>query len=273
MLNKKNIISIKLIKKLKEKTGANILLCKKSLVETQGNIKQAINYIRNSGKKIHTYNTQNNLTVQGVIIIKTSKNNTYGVIIELNCESDFTAHTKEFKIFSKQVISTALQEKICNITQLNQKLHKQKTNIINKVKENIQIRRIHVIQGKKLGFYLHHNNKIGAIVSATNTSSQLIKQIAMHIVAHKTKYLDHINIPSKIIDNEYKIQLNIASKINKPYNIKEKIIKNQMKKFIHNIILLKQKFILDTNKTVEEILQENHATINNFIYFAIGENT
>ncbi|MCR3755173.1 MAG: protein chain elongation factor EF-Ts [Candidatus Westeberhardia cardiocondylae] len=270
MLNNKKNINVEIIKKLRKKTGIGILTCKKALIQTKGKINEAIKYLRTTHMiKINENNIISNL--QGTILAKISEKYQSGVLIELNCESDFTTQTKEFKNFGKKLIKFTLQNNINNIDILKIKFKKEHINIINKIKENIKIRRMQVLYGNTLGMYTHRN-KIGVIVSAKNMSKKLIKQIAMHIAANKPKYIDTSNIPLNIINEEKKIQLNIASQLNKQYNISKKIVEGQMKKFINNISLLKQPFILNTNKNIEQLLLEKNAKINKFIRFELGEN-
>ncbi|CEN32284.1 Elongation factor Ts [Candidatus Westeberhardia cardiocondylae] len=269
MLDIQKNITINLIKKLREKTGAGIMACKTALIKTNGNINSSINYMRKLGK-INSYKRKNYTTSQGSIFIKISKENQYGIILEINCESDFVAQTKEFKEFGKKIVSEAIQKNITDIYIIKKKFNTQHTELINKVNENINIRRINIIQGNTLGYYLH-GTKIGVIISATNINQQLIKQIAMHIVANTPEYINVTDIPKEIIENEKKIQSEIVSKLKKPSNISEKIIEGRMKKFVKDITLLEQSFIFNDKKKIKELLKENQSKINKFVYFKVGK--
>lgn len=265
-----NNINKDLIKVLRKRTSISLIKCKQALIESNGNIELAIDNLRKSGLTTHV-NTSNRSTPAGLIAIKMTSNQKKGFIIEINCETDFVSKNSIFQEFIKTVITTALNESINNIDVLRIKFEKQRLLLMNQIGENIQINRFLVLTGDFLSSYVHRS-KIGVIVSASgNIDKNIVKNIAMHIAARNPKYLYLNDVPDDIINREQHVQTNIAEKSSKSPEILKKIIKGRMERFINEIVLTKQEFILDTNKKVEHVLDEYCIEINDFIRFEIGD--
>ncbi|AFP85786.1 translation elongation factor Ts [secondary endosymbiont of Heteropsylla cubana] len=256
------------VKELRERTGVGMMECKKALVEAQGNIEIAIDNMRKAGRA-KAAKKMSRIVTEGIILIKIANNKKYGVIMELNCETDFVAKAHDFKTFGNEAISVALNESIKDVKTLNVRLEEDRTTLINKIGENIDIRRISILEGELLASYLH-NERIGVIVSG-KADTELLKHIAMHIAASKPEYVHTDDIPSKVVDREYQIQLNIAMQSGKPLEIAEKIVAGRMKKFREEISLTSQNFVMDLSKTVGQLLNKNDFKIKDFIRFEIGE--
>lgn len=265
---KKNKIKISLIKKLREITQVGLLECKNALISSAGNIKLAIENIRKSGKKISDFKSLNS-TQEGIISTHIVKNKC-ALIIEINCQTDFVAKTIFFKNFAKKIILDAANSNEYNINNIRSKFENEKKDLIFKLGENININRFDYIKGKELGCYVHNNMKIGVIISVKNMNKDLIKKIAMHIAASKPEYIYPKDISEKRINDEKEIQLAIAMKINKNKEIVNKIVQGRIKKFMNKISLIHQKFIFDTQKTIQEILENNKSKVISFIRFEIG---
>lgn len=269
MNNKKNNkIEISLIQRLRNITGSGLIECKNALIDAQGNIDLAILNMRKSGivKAIKKYK---NITTNGIIATGIKEN--IATILELNCQTDFLSENIEFKHFSKKIISNILELKNTDIHVINKKFEIKKNILISKFSENINIRRVAILKGEQLGYYLHNNMKIGVIISTKNMKKDLIKKIAMHIAASKPEYLNVENIPDEKILYEKQIQLEIAKKYKKNSFISEKIVEGKIKKFIHSISLINQIFIFDTQKTIKKILDETNSQVVSFVRFELGE--
>lgn len=263
----KSNISISLIKTLRSRTGAGFLQCKNALVQANGDIELSIDNLRKSGQMIAEKKI-NNITNQGAIFSKVKNN--IGVMIELNCETDFVSKDNLFTFFGNEIILTALNEKIDNIEDLKNIFEEKRTNLILKVGENINIRRFCFIKGQNIFSYIH-GIRIGVLVNANQLNSNILKNIAMHIAASKPLYLNPEDVSDTVFQREYQIQLELAKKLKKPDNIRDKIIKGRMNKFINNISLTSQSFVMDTNKTVQDILNEHNGHIQSFFRFELGE--
>lgn len=260
-----------LIKELRRRTNISIMRCKQALIQANGDLELAIDNMRKFGAEV-AEKKSGRTTLSGLIITKISSNKQLGIMMEINCETDFVAKGPIFKEFANTVITTALNEEIDNIDVLNDKFKMQRINLISKVGENINIRRFSVLTGIFVNCYTHMS-KIGVMISLNNyiINVELVKNIAMHIIAKNPLFI-HINdIPKDVIIRERQIQKNIAINFGKSQNILEKIIEGRMNKFFNEIVLTKQNFILDINKTVGDLLNEHHLQIHSFIRFEIGD--
>lgn len=262
-------ITATMVKGLRERTGAGMMECKKALVEAQGNIELAIDNMRKSGQAKAAKKAER-LAAEGIILLKITQDVKYGVIIELNCETDFVAKNDSFKAFGNEVITTALNEHISDIRTVRAKFEEKRTALVAKIGENINIRRLGVLQGEILGAYLH-SMRIGVIVSATGANKELVKQVAMHIAASKPEYVNTDDVPADIVTHEHQIQFDIAMQSGKPRKIAEKIAEGRIRKFTNEIALTSQHFVMDHNKTVRQLLAKHGAKVNSFIRFEVSE--
>lgn len=263
-------INSNLIKELRKRTSIGILECKQALIKANGNLELAIDNMRKSGLKT-AIKKSGHTTSSGLIAIEIASNRQYGIMVEINCETDFVAKDSTFQEFVKTVIITGLNEKISDINILQTRFAEKRANLIAKVGENINIRRFIVLTGNFLGCYVHRS-KIGVIVvTSGSVTEDLMKHISMHIAAKNPKYITIDDVPKDVMIHENHIQMDIAMRSGKSYKISEKISEGRMKKFINDIVLTQQNFIMDINKTVEQLLIEYHVKINNFARFELGE--
>ncbi|MBK4775568.1 elongation factor Ts [Candidatus Pantoea edessiphila] len=260
-------INAALIKKLREYTGAGIMECKKALIEVNGDIHLAIEYMRKSSS-IKALKKVNNVAVNGIIRVKIFGN--YGVILELNCETDFVTKNICFLNFADKLTNCVVLNPEINLVSLKKQFEEERISLVAKIGENIQINRLSILQGAELGCYLHRD-RIGVLVSGYNISKNLIKNIAMHIAASNPIFIKPEDIPNNIIEKEREIQIVIAKKSTKSREIAEKIVEGRMRKFENEISLIGQIFVMDHNKTINDVLQEQDAEIIEFIRFEVGE--
>ncbi|AYH47096.1 MULTISPECIES: translation elongation factor Ts [Dickeya] len=262
-------ITAALVKELRERTGAGMMECKKALVEANGDIELAIDNMRKSGQA-KAAKKAGRVAAEGVILTKIAADGKYGVIVELNCETDFVAKDAGFKAFGEEVIAAALNERITDVEVLKAKFEEQRTALVAKIGENINIRRIAVQTGDALGSYMH-GARIGVMVAATGADEELIKHVAMHIAASKPEYVHAEDVPADVVAREHQIQLDIAMQSGKPREIAEKMVEGRMRKFTGEISLTGQNFVMDPNKTVGQLLKEHNASVSSFIRYEVGE--
>ncbi|CNI20895.1 MULTISPECIES: translation elongation factor Ts [Yersinia] len=262
-------ITAALVKELRERTAAGMMECKKALVEANGDIELAIDNMRKSGQA-KAAKKAGRIAAEGIILAKVSADGKFGVILELNCETDFVAKDAGFKAFGEEVINAALADKIADIDVLKAKFEEQRANLVAKIGENINIRRVAVLEGDVLGTYLH-GARIGVMVAATGADEELVKHIAMHIAASKPEYVKPEDVPAEVVAREHQIQLDIAIESGKPREIAEKMVEGRMRKFTGEVSLTGQNFVMDPSKTVGDLLKENKADVVNFIRFEVGE--
>ncbi|WWO97514.1 MAG: translation elongation factor Ts [Candidatus Dasytiphilus stammeri] len=263
-------ITIEMVKQLRKRTGAGVMRCKNALIEANGNLEVAIDYMRKQGDA-KCAKRLDNPTFEGIIMIKVDKN--YGAMIEINCETDFVSQNADFKNFADRIINTAVYDRIKDIEILKSKFKEEQLALMNAMRENINIRRISVIEEEEneISYYLHRN-RIGVIVSiCQGTNKQLGKHIAMHIAASKPEYIKPELIPINIVEHERQIQKAIAIKSGKSPHILEKIIEGRIKNVFNELTLMCQKFIFEPTKTVGQVLKENHTHVITFTRFEIGE--
>lgn len=260
-------ITASLVKELRERTGAGMMECKKALVEANGEIELAIDNMRKSGQA-KAAKKAGRVAAEGVIL--TAIDNNYAVVLELNCETDFVAKDAGFKAFANDVIAAALKQRIANVETLKAQFEDQRTALVAKIGENINIRRLAVLEGEMIGSYLH-GARIGVLVAARGADQELIKCVAMHVAASKPEYLQPQDVPADVVEREHQIQLEIAMQSGKPRAIAEKMVEGRMNKFTGDISLSGQNFVMDPAKTVGQLLKEKNAVVTSFIRFEVGE--
>ncbi len=260
-------ITIDLVKELRDRTNAGVMDCKEELIKSHGDIELAIENMRKSGA-IKAAKKAGNLAADGVIKIKIEGN--YGLILEINCQTDFVAKSPTFQAFANQVLHTAMIDKITDINLLKLHFQKETIELVAKIGENINIRRVAYLEGEVLESYLHGLH-IGVLIAAKGADKEIVKKIAMHVAASKPECINPEDLSSDLLAKEHQIQLEIAMQSDKAKNIAEKMVQGRMKKFTHDISLIYQPFIMDSSKTVGQVLKEHNADISNFIRFEVGE--
>nr|BET44445.1 MAG: translation elongation factor Ts [Candidatus Aschnera chinzeii] len=263
-------ITISLIKELRDRTNISILECKKALIQSNGNIEIAIDNMRKLGK-LKAIKKYNNVTANGIILTKTSTTDNIGVILEINCETDFVSQEANFLKFSHEILNYALLNEIGNIKVLKEVFEEERIKLVNVVDENINIRRVDLLKGANIGNY-SHGMRIGVLVSMNkDINKTIIKHIAMHIAASKPEYISTEEIPQDIFLHEKNIQLEIAQQSDKDDLTIEKIVNGRLKKIFNNITLMNQEFIIDPKWTVGNMLKKYNGKIFKFIRFEVGD--
>lgn len=262
-------VTAALVKELRERTSAGMMECKKALVEANGDIELAIDNMRKSGQA-KAAKKAGRIAAEGVILTKINADKTYGVIVEVNCETDFVAKDTGFIAFADNIAETALNEKITDIAILQAKFEEERATLVAKIGENMNIRRISVLSGDSVGSY-QHGAKIGVLVAANGAETETIKHIAMHIAASRPDFVRPEDVPAEVVEKERSIQIDIAMQSGKPREIAEKMVEGRMRKFTGEVSLTGQPFVMDPSKTVGDLLNEHKATVANFIRFEVGE--
>lgn len=263
-------ITAALVKELRDRTGAGMMECKKALVEANGDIELAIDNMRKSGQA-KAAKKAGRVAAEGVILTKIAADGKRGVILEANCETDFVAKDAGFLAFANTAADAALAENISDVEVLKAKFEETRTALVAKIGENINIRRVIIMEGEKLGAYMH-GARIGVLVSATGEADdELVKHIAMHIAASKPEFVSPDDVPAEVVAREHEIQIDIAMQSGKPREIAEKMVEGRMRKFTGEISLTGQAFVMEPSKTVGDLLKERKAGVAQFIRFEVGE--
>jgi elongation factor Ts len=261
-------ITAALVKELRERTSAGMMDCKKALIESNGDIELAIENMRKSGA-IKAAKKAGNVAADGVIKTKIVGN--FGMILEVNCQTDFVAKDGGFQAFADKVLEAAFAGKITDVDVLKAQFEEERVALVAKIGENINIRRIAALEGDVLGSYLH-GARIGVLVAATKgTDEELVKQLAMHVAASKPEFVKPEDVSAEVVEKEYQVQLDIAMQSGKPKEIAEKMVEGRMKKFTGEVSLTGQPFVIEPSKSVAQVLKEHNADVTNFIRFEVGE--
>ncbi|MDQ3019617.1 MAG: translation elongation factor Ts [Bacteroidota bacterium] len=267
-------ITLDLIKELRNKSGAGISDCKKALQESDGNMEKAIEYLRKKGAAM-AVKRADKIANEGAVKSKISLDKKTGVIIEINCETDFVSKGEEFQNFAEEIASTALNnsddvEKILSSKNAKGLTIKETIDeIMGKVGEKVELKRAKLINVPE-GFiadYIHFGSKLGALVGMKGTpgdeAEKLGKSIAMQIVAMNPQAIDRTGVSDDIIEKEKEIYLTVAKNENKPDKIAATIVNNKIERFFQDNCLLEQEYINESGKSIKDLIAEFNKKNNN----------
>ena len=258
------------VKELREKTGLGMMECKKALEEANGNLEEAIKNLRKSSA-LKAEKKASRTAIEGIITSKIS--NKEITFVEVNCETDFVAKDENFINFCEEALKVAVdtssEENL--LGEVSESMEKQRMSLVQKIGENIIIRKVKKITGEVLDSYIHSNKKIAAGVSLDQGSPEIAKEIAMHIAASNPIVLSPEDLDESYINSEREIFRSQVEKEDKPEEIKEKMIQGKLNKQLADVSLLKQPFVKDPSKSVEAFLSESNTKISSFIRIEVGE--
>jgi len=272
------------VNKLRMQTGAGMMDCKKALTETSGDFEAAIDYLRKKGAKVAA-SRQDRESNEGVVISRTSVDGKRGVIIELNCETDFVAKNAEFVAFANQIANEAVEYNPATIEALSDLEVETETGrskigdlIIEKtgkIGEKIGISKYVVVEGEKVIAYIHGNFRLGVLVALNKDAvgaDEAGKDVAMQIAAMNPVAIDKDGVDATTIERELEIAKEQIRAEGKPEEMVEKISVGKLNKFYKDSTLLNQEFVKDSSKTVAQFLGtvEKGLTVTAFKRIALG---
>lgn len=260
-------VTAPMVKELRERTGLGMMDCKKALVESDGDIDTAIEYLRkSSGMK--AAKKAGRIAADGVVSIKVEAG--LGVVVEVNCETDFAAKDDNFLAFVQTVTDKVFESRSGDLAALG--LETEREALVQKIGENISIRRAQVFENEGTVIdYIHTNGKIGVLLSMEGGNQELGKDIAMHIAAMNPSVVSPEDAPEDLVAKEREIYTAQAQGSGKPPEIVEKMIDGRVRKYLAEISLLEQAFVRDGDIKVRALLEKEDATINRFIRYEVGE--
>ena len=277
-------ITASLVKELRERTGAGMMECKKALVEANGDIELAIDNMRKSGQA-KAAKKAGRVAAEGVILARVE--NGFGVLVEMNCETDFVAKDAGFLGLANEVADFAAAHKGTTIEALQAQFEEKRAALVAKIGENMNIRRVAYLEGQVIAQYLH-GAKIGVLVAGEGSADEL-KKVAMHVAASKPEFVnpedvpaevvaaskpEFVNpedVPAEVVEHERQIQIDIAVNSGKPKEIAEKMVEGRMKKFTGEVSLTGQAFVMDPSVSVGDFLKSVNTSVSNFIRLEVGE--
>ena len=268
-------ISAGLVKELRELTGLGMMECKKALAESGGDLRKAEELLRiKSGAKASK--AAGRVAAEGVIGAFVTADAKIGALVELNSETDFVAKNEDFVAFAKslaEIVATrdpANVEELASIDTTAGKVEAKRQALVQKIGENISIRRFKRLQAKgKLALYLH-GAKIGVLVDYEGPE-EVGKDVAMHIAFAKPKHMTKSEVPAEVLNQERKIHEARAKESGKPAEIAAKMVEGSLNKFLGEITLMGQPFVKDDKQTVEKVLSAKKAKVNAYAFFVVGE--
>ena len=268
------------VKKLREATAAGMLDCKKALDEAEGDYNKALDIIRVKGLKGVT-KREGRLTSNGAVVAKVEGN--LGVMLELNCETDFVAKGERFIALADELLAH-LQNAQSDSTEsfLASTMGNGKTvqSVVDEANatlgEKIEVRRIAVIKDSPVGIYLHRTSpdlppQVGVLVELVKDAAEVGKDIAQHIAAFAPQFVNREQVPADLIENERRIAEETAREEGKPEAALSKIIEGRVTGFVKDVSLIEQAFAKDAKKTVKQILDEAGTAVKAFHRFRVGQ--
>ena len=268
-------ITASMVKELRERTGLGMMDCKKALSEADGDMEKAIADLRKaSGLK--AAKKASRVAAEGVVLTKIADEGNYGVVIEVNSETDFVARDENFLGFADQVLQASFSDKEADAaTLLASGIEDARQALVQKIGENINLRRIErlSIEGDAAGVvesYIH-NNKIGVLIALRGGDAALARDIAMHIAAVNPMVIRAEDVPEDVLAKESEIYSAQAQESGKPEEIVKKMIEGRLRKFVAEISLMEQAFVKDPDTKVGKLLQEADAEVAQFVRFEVGE--
>ena len=271
-------ITASLVKELRERTGAGMMECKKALTEAAGDIDAAAELLRKSGaakadKKADRVAAEGRLGLAQL--------DGKAVLVEVNSETDFVANDSNFKSFVDAVAAAALSSGAADVDALKavtlasgETVEEARALAVQKLGENIQIRRIARVDGNNtVGAYVHTNGKVGVLVDLAGGDADLARGLAMHVAALKPPHNKAADVPAAFVEKEKEIELAKMTEKDKakPAEILEKIISGKLNKIVSEVTLYGQSYVLDADKTVEQVVKAAGADVVGFQLLVVGE--
>jgi elongation factor Ts len=261
-------ISASLVKELRELTGLGMMECKKALTEAGGDLKKAEELLRiRSGAKASK--AAGRVAAEGVIGAWLSADAKLGALVEVNCETDFVAKNEDFIVFAREVAEAVAKTNPADVQGLSS-FEARRQALVQKIGENISIRRFARLQARgRLSLYTH-GVKIGVLVDLEGPED-LAKDLAMHIAFAKPQYMAKAEVPADVVARERDIAAARAKDSGKPPEIVTKMVEGAVNKFLNEVTLLGQPFVKDDKQSVEKILAAKKASLAGYRFLVVGE--
>jgi elongation factor Ts len=284
-------ITSAMIKDLRERTGAGMMDCKRALEASQGDINAAIEYLRKKGAAAGAKRADR-AAKEGMIVTRLTSDRKSGVLVEVNCETDFVGRSEDFAAFARTVAEAVAQHRPASVEALmeatvnGRKLSELHNDLLAKVGEKIEVRRFMVYHSEDgvVSAYTHLGNRIGVLVEMTGigpeaTESGVGRDVAMQIAAMNPLVVSREELDKALIERELDIYRTMAANEGKPAHIAEKIAAGRLEKYYQEVVLLEQTFIKDAGKTIKDYLAEagkalgRQIVIKRFQRYHLGEET
>jgi len=272
-------VTAALVKELRERTGLGMMDCKKALVETDGNIETAIENLRKSGQA-KAAKKAGRTAAEGAVSTGVIDGGKTGIMVEVNSETDFVSRDDNFKNFVAKIVTRVGETRETDIEKLmalpseegsEASLEDTRLALVQKIGENIQVRRAVIVSAEgALGAYTH-GGRIGVLLALTGGDESLGKDVAMHVAAANPLVVNPEDVSSEILDKEKEIYTAQAKESGKPDNIIGKMIEGRVKKYLAEVSLVEQAFVKDPDTKVGALVKKQGAEIAQFVRYEVGE--
>lgn len=270
-------VTASMVKDLREQTGAGMMDCKKALSETNGNMEEAVNWLREKGIA-KSAKKESRIAAEGLANIYVNGNK--AVIVEVNSETDFVSKNEEFTSMIDTIGNALLKSDVKEIEEakkINTSEGTIEELIVNKtakIGEKLSLRRFEIVNksdDEYFGTYIHMGGKIAALTVVKGSNENVAKDVAMQAAAMKPLYVFPSDVPGDVLDNERNVLKEQAMNEGKPSDIAEKMVEGRIKKFYKEICLAEQAFIKDGDLSVEKYVANNGGEIVKMIRYEVGE--
>jgi len=270
-------ITASMVKELRETTGAGMMDAKKALTETDGDFEAAIDWLRTKGLA-KAAKKSSRVAAEGLVAVATSDGK--GVAVEVNSETDFVAKNSDFQEMVKAIATAALDvsntDELASASIDGKTVADTLTDNIAKIGENMTLRRMQTIEAERVVTYVHNSatqdmGQIGVLVAINGDNTEFARQVAMHVAAANPQALSAAELDQSIVEREKNILTEQARESGKPEQVIEKMIQGRMKKFLAEVTLLGQDFVINPDLTVEAAAKEAGVDIVSYVRMAVGE--
>ncbi|MBF0803132.1 MULTISPECIES: translation elongation factor Ts [Neisseria] len=262
-------ITAKMVADLRAATGLGMMECKKALVEAEGNMEKAEEILRiKSGAKAGKL--AGRTAAEGVLAFAIEGNT--GALVEVNCETDFVAKDAGFVAFANSVAQTAAAKKPATLEELGALVEEERKAIIAKLGENMSVRRFEVIEtANSLTAYIHGALATEGVLVEYKGAEDIARKVGMHIVAAKPQCVSEAEVDAETVEKERHIYTQQAIESGKPADIAAKMVEGRIKKFLAEITLNGQAFVMNPDQTVARYLKENGTEVVRFVRYKVGD--
>ncbi len=268
------------VKRLRELTGAGMLDCKQALQEADGDVGQAVEILRLKGAKDVTKRAER-VAANGLIAAHVETGS--GVLLELNCETDFVAKNDSFQEAAAEILAAAVRTKAADRLALLSAEVKPGTTVQQRIeqasaaiKEKLELGRFARLEGGYVASYLHKSDPslppvVGVLVQLEAENAELARDLAQQVAAMRPSYVSRDDVPAEVLDKERRIAEQVTRDEGKPEKAIPKIVEGRLNSFFKDVVLLEQPYVKDHKMAVKQLLAESGVTVRGFVRFRIGE--
>ena len=266
-------ITASMVKELREITGLGMMDCKRALTESDGNMDAAIETLRKSSA-LKASKKADRTASEGLLGLRVADDGSYGVLVEVNIETDFAARNDKFIAFVARVRDLAFERRTSDVAKLlADGLGAERETLVQGIGENISVRRIALLAapGGKIASYLHADNRKAALVALVGGDEELGRDLAMHVTAINPMVVAGSDLSPDVVAKEREIFTAQAQDSGKPADIIAKMVEGRVRKFLAEVSLLDQPFVKDADVRIGQLLTQKKTRCTGFVRFEVGE--